>query len=528
MWQQGWRDKVWSQLDQPWDLIVIGGGITGAGILLEAARAGLRALLVEGHDFASGTSSRSSKLVHGGFRYLRNFQLSLVRESVSERERLLKEGRGLVSPLGFLLINYAEDAIPDWVFGAGLVFYDLLALKWGHRHYDAYDIRQFYPALAEDGLLGGYRYFDAQTDDARLVLRIIQEAVRSGGFAINYASVTGLLRLSSGEVSGVVLQDNAPEGQFQSCEVKSSVVINATGAWADNLRAKVDQRPRLRRLRGSHLIFPADRFPLNRSISFLHYQDGRPVFAFPWEGITLVGTTDVDHDQPTDNDPCISLAEAEYLLNGVQHTFPGLDITFYDVQGTYSGIRSVVNTGRADPSKESREHILWSESGLLTVTGGKLTTFRPMAHAALTKVRERLPQKVKFESGKRLFTDPTKALPEISQLSPALRSRLLGRHGNNTPDLINAAKMDEFNSVEGTPTIWAELRWAARAEGVVHLDDLLLRRTRLGLLLREGGLHLMESIRRIVQPELGWDHLRWQREWHNYIRLWKKCYHLGG
>ena len=180
MWTHGWRDKIWSQLNDPWDLIVIGGGITGAGILLEAARAGLRVLLVEAKDFASGTSSRSSKLVHGGFRYMKNFQLRLVRESVSERERLVKEGRGLVNSLGFLLVNYAEDVIPDWVFGAGLIFYDLLALKWAHRHYDAYDIRQFYPALAEDGLLGGYRYFDAQTDDARLVLRLMQEAERSG------------------------------------------------------------------------------------------------------------------------------------------------------------------------------------------------------------------------------------------------------------------------------------------------------------------------------------------------------------
>ena len=169
MWTSGWRERVWSSLDQPWDLIVIGGGITGAGILREAARIGLRALLVEAHDFASGTSSRSSKLVHGGFRYLQNAQIRLVRQSVRERERLLKEARGLVNPLGFLLVNYSGDSIPDWVFGAGLAVYDLLALKWGHCHYDAYDIREFYHSLREEGLLGGYRYFDAQTDDARLV-----------------------------------------------------------------------------------------------------------------------------------------------------------------------------------------------------------------------------------------------------------------------------------------------------------------------------------------------------------------------
>ena len=320
-------------------------------------------------------------------------------------------------------------------------------------------------------------------------------------------------------MSGVVLQDLAPDGQFRNAEVKANVVVNATGAWADDLRARVDQRPRLRRLRGSHLIFPADRFPLNRSISFLHYQDGRPIFAFPWEGVTILGTTDVDHDEPMDGDPCISLSEAEYLLDGVQHTFPGLKISFYDIQATFSGIRPVVDTGKADPSKESREHILWSESGLLTVTGGKLTTFRPMAHAALIKVREHLSHKVKFESGKRLFPEPLEAVPETPQLSPAVRLRLLGRHGSNAPKLINAAKEGELDSVEGTPTLWSELRWAARAEGVVHLNDLLLRRTRLGLLLQDGGIHLMERIRGIVQAELDWDDRRWQRECQRLYRL---------
>jgi glycerol-3-phosphate dehydrogenase len=527
MWRNGWRNEIWSQLDDPWDLIVIGGGITGAGILLEAAHAGLRALLVEAHDFASGTSSRSSKLVHGGFRYLKNFQLKLVRESVGERERLLKEGRGLVTSLGVLLVNYAGDAIPDWVFGAGLVFYDLLALKWGHRHYDVYDMRQFYPALAEEGLRGGYRYFDAQTDDARLVVRIIQEAVRAGGAALNYAGVTGLLRSKEGQVCGVVLQDNAPESQFRSAEAYARVVVNATGAWADELRAQLGQRRRLRRLRGSHLIFPAHRFPLSRSISFLHPQDGRPVFVVPWEGVTLLGTTDKDHEQPLTGTPTITPDEAEYLLEGVQRTFPGLGLSFDDIQATFAGIRPVVDTGKADPCKESREHILWSESGLLTITGGKLTTFRSMAHAALMKVRRRLPGRPNFESHKRLLPEQSQEISPLPGLSPSARLRLLGRHGGNALPLVAAAQEGEMSAVESTPTLWAELRWAARAEGVVHLDDLLLRRTRLGLLLPEGGASLMEHIRCTVQDELGWDNRRWQSEVAHYTKLWKSCYHLG-
>jgi glycerol-3-phosphate dehydrogenase len=175
MWETGWRDRAWSVLVQEWDIIIVGGGITGAGILREAARAGLSALLVEGHDFASGTSSRSSKLVHGGFRYLQSGQIKLTLQSVRERERLLKEGRGLVNPIGFLLTCYQDNRFPAWVFGAGLVVYDLLAFKWGHRYYDAFDLKELCPPLCEAGLKGGYRFFDAQTDDARLVLRVIRE-----------------------------------------------------------------------------------------------------------------------------------------------------------------------------------------------------------------------------------------------------------------------------------------------------------------------------------------------------------------
>lgn len=527
MWERNWRDRVWSDLNQPWDLIIVGGGITGAGILREAARAGLRPLLVEGLDFASGTSSRSSKLVHGGFRYLKNFQLKLVRESVRERERLLKEGRGLVNPLGFLLVNYDSDPIPDWFFGAGLIFYDLLALKWGHRHYDAYDIHEFYHPLAEEGLLGGFRYFDAQTDDARLVLRLIREAVRDGGAAINYARATDLQRLRSGQVCGVVLQDQSPDGQGRLAGVQAPVVINATGAWADDLRAQVGKRARLRKLRGSHLIFPADRLPLTRSISFLHPLDGRPVFAFPWEGVTIVGTTDVDHNQPLGNDPAISPAEAEYLLTALQTTFPTLELSFDDVMATFSGIRPVVDTGKADPSKESREHILWSENGLLTVTGGKLTTFRLMAHETLMKVRVHLPGQPRFDPEARVLVEPPGEVNLPEGFTPTARQRLLGRHGVHAPQVIAAAGQGEMDAIGNTPALWAELRWAARAEGVVHLDDLLLRRVRLGLLLPDGGTHCLERIRAIAQPELGWDDGRWKKEVSRYSNLWKKHFHLG-
>lgn len=534
MWAKGWRDQVWTGLDRNWDLIIIGGGITGAGLLREAARAGLSVLLIEAQDFASGTSSRSSKMVHGGFRYLSNAQIKTTIQSVRERERLLKEGRGLVSPLGFLLANYCKDSMPGWLCGAGLIVYDLLALKWGHRRYDAYDIKELCPCLNEEGLQGGYRYFDAMTDDARLVLRLIREGVRDGGQALNYARVTGLLQGRDGQVRGVVVQDEAPPHAGRSLEIEGKIVMNATGAWADDLRREVGGRSRLRKLRGSHLIFPHARLPLTRSVCIQHPRDRRFVFAFPWEGVTLIGTTDLDHTPSLESEPAISPQEVDYLLGAAQRAFRDQELSLEDVQGTFSGVRPVVGTGKANPSKESREHILWNENGLLTVAGGKLTTFRLMAIDALKAALSRLPGSPHFDSDARVLDPaPSEEVLEAAfdgplPLTPSARLRLLGRHGADAPNVVACAAEGELSPVENTASLWAELRWAARAEGVVHLDDLLLRRVRLGLLLPQGGIPLLERIRRIVQPELGWDDERWEQEAEQYSLRWKKAYSLPG
>lgn len=529
MWDKGWRDRVWSSLDSGWDIIVIGGGITGAGILREASRAGLRTLLVEKHDFASGTSSRSSKLVHGGFRYLQNAQVRLTLESVRERERLLKEGRGLINPLGFLLASYTGDRTPAWVLHIGLILYDLLALKWGHRYYDALDLKELCPPLTGDRLRGGFRYFDAQTDDARLVLRVIQEAVLEGGTALNYAGVTGLLRERSGQVCGVVLEDNAGSSAGRTIEIQAPVIINATGAWADHLRSMVGGRSRLRKLRGSHLVIPARRLPLTRSISFSHPKDGRFVFAFPWEGVTIVGTTDVDYSQAMQTDPSINPDETEYLLSAVKRAFPDQEITLEDIQGTFSGIRSVIGTGKADPSKESREYALWCEDSLLSVTGGKLTTFRLMAHNALRRACVQLPGAPTFNPDLRVLNEPP--MEELLQktstgLSRSTLLRLAGRYGVLASRFIAESSPDELNFIEETPALWADLRWAARHEGVLHLDDLLLRRVRLGLTLPGGGVAQIDRIRAITQSELGWDDPRWEHELTAYSSLLKKSYQI--
>ena len=522
MWHTNWREEIWAGLDRPWDLIVIGGGITGAGVLREACRAGLKTLLVEGHDFASGTSSRSSKMVHGGLRYLRNAQVKLTVHSVHERERLLHEGRGLVEPLSFILAGYLGDRPPSWVFGMGLMVYDILGRRWAHQRYNAPRLQEMIPQLTSRDLIGGYHYYDAQTDDARLVLRIIREAVRAGGTALNYASVEGLLRDRNGQVYGVELRDQT-SGQAQ--EVRAAVVISATGAWADQLRSQLSARPRLRPLRGSHLIFPWHKLPLTQAVNFLHPIDQRPVFAFPWEGVTLVGTTDVDHGAPIQTDPQLSEQEFDYLMMGVLYAFKPAGLKLQDVQATLSGIRPVVDTGKADPSQESRESALWDEHGLLTITGGKLTTFRLMALAGLRAARGRLPREPHFDSQQRMLDPIDTSL--VADLDPCLALRLFGRFGADTWGMLHMAQSEELEPIEALPTLWAELRWAAREEGVIHLDDLLLRRVRLGLLLPQGGLQHIDRIRAIVQPELGWSDARWAQELSNYTQLWNRCYNMN-
>lgn len=532
MWGKSWRDKAWSSLDQDWDLIVVGGGITGAGILREAARLGLRALLVEKRDFGWGTSSRSSKLVHGGLRYLKERRVRLTRASVHERERLLDEGPGLIDPLGFLLATYEGDRPGRWTYSAGLSVYDLLALQWSHRHYSVEDFQMLAPHISKAGLKGGFRYGDAQTDDARLVVRVIREAVADGALALNYVGAEEVLRNPSqtgAPVAGVRLRDHAKRDSSagRTVDVRGRVVINATGAWADRLREGVGGRPRIRPLRGSHLIFPSWRLPVAQAISFLHPLDRRPVFIFPWESITLVGTTDVDHDQPLDDEPCIGAGEVAYLMAAVDAQFPSLQLSLDDVISTFAGVRPVIGSGKEDPSKESRDHVVWDENGLLTVTGGKLTTFRLIALDALEAVRHRLPALPPVNRDVPVLEQVDVDLPGAEHLDETVRRRLLGRYAADAPALVEAAQPGELEPIPGTQILWAEVRWAARAEGVVALDDLLLRRVRLGHLVPQGGTALLPHLRAICQPELGWDDVRWEAETAAYSDLWRRCYSLS-
>jgi glycerol-3-phosphate dehydrogenase len=511
LWQRGGRAGLPDVLARDWDVLVIGGGISGAGVLLEAARRGLRALLVERHDFAWGTSSRSSKLVHGGLRYLKDGHVRLTAESVREREMLLACAPGLVEPQGFAFAQY-DGARGRRSFLAGLAIYDAMAGRRERHWLDADEFLMAAPNVKRDGLAGGIVYTDARTDDARLVLRVLREALDHGAAAVNYLGARALLRSPDGRVCGATL---AADGKEYS--VRARVVVDATGAWSGPLHG---EGPRLRPLRGSHLVLPAWRLPLARAVSLMHPHDGRPVFAFPWEGATLVGTTDLDHDEGMERAARITHAEVDYLMAALQVQFPNLQLTDKDILSTYAGVRPVIagKEGGA-PSQEGREHVAWSSAGLVAIAGGKLTTFRAIALDALRLVKQQL-------TG---WDDPLDACAVFAPVPHAgagVPRRLLGRYGACAAALVDAARPGELERLPGTETAWAELRWAARREAVSHLDDLLLRRTRLGLLLRDGATAHMDRIRAICQPELGWDDARWAQEDAAYRAHWTRHHGL--
>nr|WP_239482112.1 glycerol-3-phosphate dehydrogenase/oxidase [Pseudomonas insulae] len=503
-----------------WDLIVIGGGISGAGILREAARRGWKCLLLEQRDFAWGTSSRSSKMVHGGLRYIAKGQWRLTRDSVRERQRLLGEAPGLVEPLSFVMAHYQGGFPGPRVFGGLLALYDAMAGKRNHLYYPLQQLRYLAPGLNDAQLLGGTRFYDAVTDDARLVLRVLDEARGDGGEALNGMRVVELLR-ESGQVVGLIAEDVESSQRFT---LRSRVVAQATGAWANRLR-QASGAEQIRPLRGSHLLLPGWRLPLAHAFSFMHAADGRPVFVFPWEGATVIGTTDLDHRDTLDQDARISAAEVDYLLTACAQQFPAAHIERDDVLSTWAGVRPVVSDGAAGtkPSDEKREHALWIEPGCVTLAGGKLTTFRLLALEVLRACAPWLGCGVDDQGGVVFRSPPAVELPGLPLLQ---QRRLAGRHGRQLVRLRTLLEELGDACIGGSDTLWAELALAAEQELVLHLDDLLLRRTRIGLLLAQGAAAELPHIRALCQARLGWDDVRWEEEVQRYLALWRSCYSL--
>jgi glycerol-3-phosphate dehydrogenase len=523
MLTQTWREQTWKNLDQPWDLIVIGGGITGAGIFNMAAQKGLNVLLVEANDFAFGTSSRSSKLVHGGIRYLKNRQFDVVRESVKERERMLRESDGLVDPLAFIFPAYEHTTWDTKKMKMGAIIYDLMAPKWQHNNLNKNQAKKALPALSDENLVGGVKYFDARVDDSQLVLRVIMDGIRFGGSAINYCKVIHLCKAKYGSVDGVIVEDKSGKMTPSQIELRAKVVINATGSWSDELRESIHGPARLRRLRGSHLVFSQEDIPLNAAVTMLHPRDNRALFAIPWENRALIGTTDLDHNLFED-ETRITPEEVDYLLEAAQYTFPDHPVSKANIISTFSGLRPVINTNAAHPSLESRAHKFWAEEGLITVAGGKLTIFRVMAADVLNFCAHQLPGSPKFNHRAPCFIHPKPQNRHDRTNSDWIL--MAGRLGMDVNVFFQQSDPDDLTPIEPIPELWSELTWAAKNEAVVHLDDLLLRRVRLGILFPNGGMDLIDQVRTRVQSHLAWSDATWDAEVQRYRQIWQENYHL--
>ena len=540
VWSPSWRSQQLEQLKKnkfEWDMLIVGGGITGAGIYREATAQGLKVLLIEQKDFAWGTSSRSSKMVHGGLRYLGSGQLGMANDAVKERQHLMNELPGLVNPLPFMMGHYKGMFPGPWIFDKLLAIYDFMA---GHRyrHYFSKGIRDYWvPGMNTNRLKGATQFADAVVDDARLVMRVLHDGNADGGVAINYLKAVDTLKSEgngSDKVTGLKLKDQISGDQF---EVSAKVVINATGVWTDELRNTLGHDNVIRPLRGSHLVLPFWRLPSAFTVTFFHFKDKRPVYVFPWEGVTVIGTTDLDHKQSVDQEACITSEEIEYLLEAANLQFPEAKLTQKDIRASWSGVRPVVSKHQNEavdtnkpnkPSDEKREHAVWDDQGLISVAGGKLTTYRLIAMDVLQKAS---PYLSRIDATDRNATSHFKLPDKLKgfiELSSAIKQRLLGRYGSHAQALIAASKNTEFGhkKIATTDTLWAELIWSCESEQIQHLDDLLLRRTRIGLLLDDGGQEVFEGIKTICQQYLKWDELQWQSECERYQNIIKKHYSL--
>ncbi len=545
------KQRIADIVDTPcWDLVVIGGGITGAGILKLASQMGLKVLLLEQKDFAWGSSSRSSKMVHGGLRYMAQGQVALTRESVIERQRLLKEGEPLVSKQSFVMSHYKNAFPGPWIFNRLLSCYDFIAGAKQHKFWPKSAYLSLAPQVDESELLGGTQFFDALTEDARLVQRLIQESLQLGGQAINYAKVSQLNSLAFDNQVTVELEDHEP-----ALKLNAKVVINACGAWSNLLDSKYTelQGPNsqkanpdrkssmhMRPLRGSHLVIANWRLPVASVISVQHAEDKRPVQIYPWQNVTIVGTTDVEHNDDMSFEAKISQQEFDYLLATIEQQFPHAKITKDDIISTFSGVRPVITNGNLKanskaPSKEKREHHIEQQQGIISVTGGKLTTFRLIAEQVLTLVCQHLNNK-----GKSYQTELNSSLkaacqqPILSQSSNALdlffrddiKQQILACYGEFSTSFANASNIADCKPIRYSKHLWAELIWSARFEQVQHLDDLLLRRTRLGNVLPQGARDLLPKIKALCSPYLSWSEQKWQAEISRYLAIWQNAYSL--
>ncbi len=489
-----WREHTRQRLARDrFDVLIIGGGINGAGIARDAALRGLSAALVERDDFASGTSSRSSRLVHGGVRYLEHGFFHLVFESSRERRILLEIAPHLVKPLQFTWPVYQGARIPRWKLNAGLWLYDLLAaFKNVARHHSlsSAQVLATEPKLKRDGLRGGAIYYDASTNDARLTIANVVDAVSTGAAALNYAEATSLL-FDGARVSGASARDHFTQQLF---EVRAKSVVNATGPWTDAIsRIESPSSPAaVLGTKGVHIAVPADRVGNRAAITMLAHADQRVMFVLPGATHTIIGTTDTPtHERP--DQVRATRADVNYLLDAANSYFPDAKLTTDDVVCAWAGIRPLIASGNSgNPAGASREHaITIGPRGVIAVTGGKLTTYRSMSEEVVDRVQNYLGQ-----SRTKSDTD-TRPLPG-SAIRPA------------------DADWRSTALITGLPYTTTDVSDAADHEFACTIADVLVRRTHLAFETRDHGVGVAPRIAELLASRLGWSAADIARELESY------------
>ncbi len=477
-----WRGSARERLSRDrFDLLIIGGGINGAGIARDAALRGLSAALIERDDFASGTSSRSSRLVHGGVRYLEHGFFHLVFESSRERRILLATAPHLVHPLQFTWPVYRGARLPKWKVNAGLWLYDLLAAFRNvarHRSLNASEVLATEPLLKRDGLKGGATYYDAATNDARLTIANVMDAAGAGAAALNYAEATSLI-FDADRVAGASVRDHFTQQLF---EVRAKAVVNATGPWTDAISRieSPSSRPAVLGTKGVHVAVPAGRVGNRAAITMLAPADQRVMFVLPGGTHTIIGTTDTETAEHPDQVRA-TRADVQYLLDGANAYFPEAKLTPDDVVCAWAGIRPLIASGNSgDPAGASREHaITIGPRGVIAVTGGKLTTYRSMSEEVVDRVQQYL-------GGPRT---PSKT---STRGLPGSASR---------PD-DGDAQGDPI--VAGLPYTTNDVLRAADHEFACTIADVLVRRTHLAFETRDHGAAVAPRIAQLLAPRLGW------------------------
>jgi glycerol-3-phosphate dehydrogenase len=528
--------------EEEFDVVVVGGGITGAGVALDAATRGYSVALIERQDFAAGTSSRSSKLVHGGLRYLQNFDLGLVREALLERQLMVALAPHLVHPLA-LVVPAFEGAHPDRLVGMGLNLYDVMSVDrerlrsrrgrieemdaWSparHRTISGEEVSELLPALAAREPTSGYLFYDCQTDDVRLVLTVLGEAERFGAVIANRVNAKAVLCGRDGRTRGLLALDGESGSEF---ELRAVNVVNATGVWADELlpeELQSEAELRIRPSRGTHVTLRHEDLPLLAG-AIVPAGGGRTIFALPWLGRTLVGTTDNDYEGALEH-VAPSGEDIEYLLAAVNEFFattlePG------DLTGAFAGVRPLISSGDAKKSVDiSRKAELYeTSSGMITITGGKLTTWRRMAKMTVDRLVEREAREAPCRTqeiplGQAVSVEE---LPRVEGVPEESYAALAGRYGHAAHDVLAlAAERGELAQpvVPALPDLLAEVALAARSEQARSVGDVLLRRTRLGLLAAgelagSGGGEVPVPVQRVADVlarELAWEPARKVRE----------------